>query len=283
MGGQPLEHVGGGFWAGEVALRPGDDYRFDLDGKAWPDPCSRWQPEGVRGPSRVLDTAAFDIAPGPKLALDELVLYELHVGTFSPEGTFDGVIPRLAGLRELGVTAIELMPRGDLPGRARLGLRRALHVRAAPGLRRPGGTCAARRRGPPRRARRRARRRLQPHRPRQRGAAGVRAVLHGPARRDAVGRRARLRRAGRARMGDPERGALGPRLRDRRAAPRRRPRGLRRLAPACAGGAGRPRARGQPAGARDQRDGPARLPPADRLGSRRDVARQPPPRAARGA
>ena len=96
--------------------RPGDDYRFVVDGAAWPDPCSRWQPEGVRGPSRVLDTSSFEIAPGPRLELDELVLYELHVGTFSPEGTFDGVIPRLAALRELGVTAIELMPVATFPG-----------------------------------------------------------------------------------------------------------------------------------------------------------------------
>jgi len=101
----PLSDAGEGLWSGEVAASPGDDYRFVLDGReAWPDPCSRWQPEGVGGPSRVLDTGAFEIAPGPGLALDELVLYELHVGTFSPEGTFDGVVPRLADLRELGVT-----------------------------------------------------------------------------------------------------------------------------------------------------------------------------------
>ena len=82
-----LTDTGDGFWAGEVAAKPGDDYRFVLDGgDAWPDPCSRWQPEGVRGPSRVLDTSAFEIAPGPELALDELVLYELHVGTFSRRG-----------------------------------------------------------------------------------------------------------------------------------------------------------------------------------------------------
>jgi maltooligosyltrehalose trehalohydrolase len=114
---QPLGEEGDGVWAGEVAAAAGDDYLFVLDGEdAWPDPCSRWQPEGVRGPSRVLDTEALEIAPGPELELDELVLYELHVGTFSPEGTFDGVIPRLAVLRELGVTAIELMPVATFPG-----------------------------------------------------------------------------------------------------------------------------------------------------------------------
>ncbi|MEO5575667.1 MAG: alpha-amylase family glycosyl hydrolase [Gaiellaceae bacterium] len=115
--GQELEEVDGGLWAGEAPAAPGDDYRFVLDGvDAWPDPHSRWQPEGVRGPSRVLDTAAFEIAPGHGVELDDLVLYELHVGTFSPAGTFDGVIQRLPALRELGVTAIELMPVATFPG-----------------------------------------------------------------------------------------------------------------------------------------------------------------------
>jgi maltooligosyltrehalose trehalohydrolase len=113
---EPLAPGDGGFWSGEVEARPGDDYLVVVDGEAWPDPCSRFQPEGVRGPSRVVDTASFEIAPGPELALDELVLYELHVGTFSLEGTFDGVVPRLRGLRELGVTAIELMPVATFPG-----------------------------------------------------------------------------------------------------------------------------------------------------------------------
>ena len=116
-GDQPLGGEGDGIWAGTVPASPGDDYRFLLDGAdAWSDPCSRRQPGGIHGPSRVLDTSAFEIAPGPGLALEELVLYELHVGTFSPAGTFDGVVPRLAGLRELGVTAIELMPVATFPG-----------------------------------------------------------------------------------------------------------------------------------------------------------------------
>ena len=115
--GEQLAAVGEGVWAGEAAAAPGDDYRFVLDGgEEWPDPCSRWQPAGVRGPSRVLDTSAFEIAAGPELSLNELVLYELHVGTFTPQGTFEGVVPRLAGLRELGVTAIELMPVATFPG-----------------------------------------------------------------------------------------------------------------------------------------------------------------------
>ncbi|HUQ23370.1 MAG TPA: alpha-amylase family glycosyl hydrolase [Gaiellaceae bacterium] len=112
-----LADAGGGFWTGLVPAAAGDDYCFVLDGgDAWPDPCSRWQPDGVRGPSRILDTSAFEIGAGPGLILDELVLYELHVGTFSAAGTFDGVIPCLPALRDLGVTAIELMPIATFPG-----------------------------------------------------------------------------------------------------------------------------------------------------------------------
>ena len=127
LAGAPAVRVGGtthalvegedGFWVGEAAAAAGDDYRFVLDDRdEWADPCSRWQPEGVRGPSRILDPAGLEIADGPELRLDELVVYELHVGTFSAEGTFDGVIPRLGALRELGVTAIELMPVATFPG-----------------------------------------------------------------------------------------------------------------------------------------------------------------------
>src|SRR5205814_1296141 len=91
---------------------------FVVDGRAWPDPCSRWQPEGVRGPSRILDTSAFEWSDGgwSGVALGDLVLYELHVGTFSDEGTFDGTIPYLRELRELGVTAVEAMPIATFPG-----------------------------------------------------------------------------------------------------------------------------------------------------------------------
>jgi maltooligosyltrehalose trehalohydrolase len=103
-----------GVWAGEAPAAPGDDYCFVVDGVAWPDPCSRWQPQGVRGPSRIV--GPLEVASGPGLRLDELVVYELHVGTFSAEGTFDGVIPRLRELRELGVTAIEPMPVATFPG-----------------------------------------------------------------------------------------------------------------------------------------------------------------------
>jgi maltooligosyltrehalose trehalohydrolase len=105
----------GELWTGSFA---GEDYLFVVDGEAWPDPCSRWQPAGVRGPSRVLDPCAFEWSDEGwgGVGLDDLVLYELHVGTFSEEGTFDGVVRRLHGLRDLGVTAIELMPVATFPG-----------------------------------------------------------------------------------------------------------------------------------------------------------------------
>jgi maltooligosyltrehalose trehalohydrolase len=115
----PLEPEGHGVFAVELPAAPGTDYAYAVDGERLPDPCSRWQPDGLRGPSRVLDTRAFtwtDAAWEPP-PLRELVLYELHVGTFTPEGTFEAAIPHLARLRELGVRAIELMPIAEFPGR----------------------------------------------------------------------------------------------------------------------------------------------------------------------
>ncbi|HJU67993.1 MAG TPA: malto-oligosyltrehalose trehalohydrolase [Gemmatimonadaceae bacterium] len=96
----------------------GTDYRYVLDDNAVPDPVSRYQPAGVHGPSRVVDPARYQWkdAGWPGLAMPDAVIYELHVGTFSEEGTFRGVIPHLRGLRELGITAIEIMPVAEFPG-----------------------------------------------------------------------------------------------------------------------------------------------------------------------
>ncbi len=98
---------------------PGDDYRFVADGDPRPDPRSPWQPEGVDGPSRLIDHTAFDWTDGGwrGVHLPSAVVYELHVGTFTPEGTFDGVIGRLDHLVELGVDIVELMPVNEFPGR----------------------------------------------------------------------------------------------------------------------------------------------------------------------
>ena len=110
---------GGTFVARAPQVGPGDDYGFRLDGGALrPDPVSRWQPAGVHGPSRVVDPRAFpwhDVH-WHGLPLEALVFYELHVGTFTPQGTFDGAIARLPYLKALGVTAVELMPVAAFPG-----------------------------------------------------------------------------------------------------------------------------------------------------------------------
>ena len=117
MGGREhaLEPVGHGVMEGLVPGAVGDDYWFVLDGERLPDPCSRWQPEGLRGPSRVF--APQNPGTGPGVALADAVLYELHVGTFSGEGTFDGAIQHLDALKDLGVTAVEVMPIAEFPGR----------------------------------------------------------------------------------------------------------------------------------------------------------------------
>jgi len=114
-----LEPEGHGVMSAELPVHAGRDYAYLVGGERLPDPASRWQPDGLRGPSRVLDPAAFtwtdeDFTPP---ALADTVLYELHVGTFTPEGTFTAAIRHLAGLRELGVTTIELMPLAEFPGR----------------------------------------------------------------------------------------------------------------------------------------------------------------------
>ena len=111
-----LADAGLGVRAGVVEAAPGDDYWYVLDGEPLPDPCSRWQPEGLRGPSRVVAVERPRPLPAQR-PLAEQVIYELHVGTFSAEGTFDGAIPYLEGLAELGVTALEVMPIAEFPGR----------------------------------------------------------------------------------------------------------------------------------------------------------------------
>ena len=98
----------------------GSRYRFVLpDGLRVPDPASRFQPEDVHGPSEVIDPSrwVWDDAHWRGRPWHESVVYELHVGAFTPEGTFSGAIAKLDHLVDLGVTAIELMPVGDFPGR----------------------------------------------------------------------------------------------------------------------------------------------------------------------
>ncbi|MFO0881244.1 MAG: alpha-amylase family glycosyl hydrolase [Gemmataceae bacterium] len=108
-----------GYWEATVdGIHPGQRYFYRLDnGPDRPDPASRAQPDGVHGPSAVVNTSfdwhdnAWTGAP-----LDSLVLYELHVGTFTPQGTFDAVLGQLDRLCDLGVTALSLMPVAQFPG-----------------------------------------------------------------------------------------------------------------------------------------------------------------------
>ncbi len=113
-GALPLEHAGDGIYEVVAEAAPGTDYCYQVGRRRLPDPASRWQPHGLRGPSRVY--APSTPRPFTPRPLAEQVIYELHVGTFSPEGTFAGAIPYLPALAELGVTAIELMPVAEFPG-----------------------------------------------------------------------------------------------------------------------------------------------------------------------
>jgi maltooligosyltrehalose trehalohydrolase len=109
----------GYFWHTQPEVPPGQRYAYQLDGgPERPDPCSLWQPEGVHGPSAVVrpDRFRWTDHGWSGVARGELVFYELHVGTFTPEGTFEAVMPRLGELRDLGVTAVELMPVAQFPG-----------------------------------------------------------------------------------------------------------------------------------------------------------------------
>jgi len=97
----------------------GSRYSFRLpDGLLVPDPASRYNPEDIHGPSEVVDPASFDWSDGDWRGRpwEEAVIYELHVGSLTPAGNFDGVIERLDYLAELGVTALEIMPVSDFPG-----------------------------------------------------------------------------------------------------------------------------------------------------------------------
>jgi maltooligosyltrehalose trehalohydrolase len=113
-----LADEGFGVRSARVAAGAGDDYWLVLDGGRQADPASRHQPAGLRGPSRVVDPRAFvwtdrRFRPAP---LRDAVLYELHVGTFTAEGTFGAAARRLPALADLGITHVELMPVGEFPG-----------------------------------------------------------------------------------------------------------------------------------------------------------------------
>lgn len=114
-----LAHEGDGYFSGLVrGVGGGTWYRYRLEGGLWADPCSRFQPEGPHGPSEVVDPSRFDWTdqawPGPER--HGAVFYEIHVGTLTPEGTWQAATQVLPGLAELGVTVLEVMPVAEFPG-----------------------------------------------------------------------------------------------------------------------------------------------------------------------
>lgn len=116
-----LERDASGMFSGTVrSARTGDRYRFRLDGEStlYPDPASRFQPEGPHGPSQVIDPSTYrwNDASFRGIEVDRRVVYEMHVGTFTREGTFAAAIEELTRLAALGVTLVEIMPVADFAG-----------------------------------------------------------------------------------------------------------------------------------------------------------------------
>jgi len=116
----PMTPLPEGYWGTVIeGLSPGDRYVFRVtQGRDRPDPASYSQPLGVHGPSEIVDHTFFpwEDRHWRGIPLSDMIQYELHVGSFTPEGTFDAVIPRLDALREIGINAVELMPVAQFPG-----------------------------------------------------------------------------------------------------------------------------------------------------------------------
>jgi maltooligosyltrehalose trehalohydrolase len=115
----PLKPQSEGYWHAKVNdVYPGTLYRYVLNGQdAFADPASQYQPEGVHGPSQIVDHQFEWTDEGwTGIPVESMIFYELHIGTFTPEGTFTAIISRLPELRELGINAIEIMPISQFPG-----------------------------------------------------------------------------------------------------------------------------------------------------------------------
>ncbi len=122
IGKTPLQKADGYFGGFFPERKNGDKYYFYCDGKRIPDPASRFQPDGVFGPSEVLeqDYSWEDIA-WTGVSLEETVIYEIHTGTFSKQHDFQGIIDDLPRLKDLGVTMLEIMPLSQFSGRRNWG------------------------------------------------------------------------------------------------------------------------------------------------------------------
>lgn len=116
----PLNRESRGYWRVNLEnVRPGSLYTYRLDGQLErPDPASHSQPHGVHGPSQVVDHASFSWHDSEWRGMEpsRMILYEVHTGTFTPEGSFDAIIPRLKTLRDIGINTLELMPVAQFPG-----------------------------------------------------------------------------------------------------------------------------------------------------------------------
>jgi maltooligosyltrehalose trehalohydrolase len=116
----PLNKVEKGYWKlATNTIRPLDTYKFLLNGtKELPDPASRSQPDGVHGPSQAIDLQSYQWRTNEWQTppLTDYIIYELHTGTFTPEGAFEGIETKLNYLKDLGITAIEIMPVAQFPG-----------------------------------------------------------------------------------------------------------------------------------------------------------------------
>jgi maltooligosyltrehalose trehalohydrolase len=124
LGGQKrfsLAHEGGGYFSGQVTASAGDRYQFKLDDAEtlYPDPASRFQPDGPHGPSEIVDPTAYRWTDSDwkGVSREGQVIYELHVGTFTREGTWAAAIDELPELARLGITLIEVMPVAEFEGR----------------------------------------------------------------------------------------------------------------------------------------------------------------------
>ena len=183
----PMEQATDGWWrpTGPVPEHGEVDYGYLLDDDPVPrpDPRSRRQPRGVHERSRTFDPAAYAWSDGAWTGrqLAGSTIYELHVGTFTPEGTFDAALGKLDHLKDIGVDLVELMPVNAVNGEHNWGYDGVLWSAVHEAVRRPGGVPALRRRLPRGRAGRDPGRRPQPPRPVGQLPAAVRAVPEGGA------------------------------------------------------------------------------------------------------
>ncbi len=117
----PLEREEAGYWSGPIAeAKPGMVYRYRLNGEGvFPDPCARFQPEGPHGPSLIVDPTSYRWRDQGwrGIQMHGQVIYEMHMGAFTKEGTFDAAIEHLEELKHLGVTVLEILPVAEFPGR----------------------------------------------------------------------------------------------------------------------------------------------------------------------